>query len=312
LSDDIISEAIELIENGKEDAASKILARHVLDKPLDEPAWYLLSKCVQEPEKKQFCLEKVLQINPNNQNASRDLNDLNIKPRSIKPSIKKTDLSEERTRPSGIYIRQCPKCGQKINEEEEVCGFCGYNQNSRTLQPTRPSKSTQEISKSITRPASGRKRKSTKRIGLWLLSILISITLLVLWIENPSLFRSIRSLIPFLKPNQITSTPIMQPQKTPTILPTTSPISPTPSLSILQTQENQLDEWEGVKVGMCAGSVLFLHPESEFTKPPEFLGQDSEGFILKWTYPEASLILARRWGNDEIYCYRVQEIQLTK
>lgn len=312
MSDDIISEAIELIENGKEDAASKILARHVLDKPLDETAWYLLSKCVKEPEKKQFCLEKVLQVNPNNQDAYDDLNHLITSPGNIKHLFNKTYPSEERTRPSGIYIKQCPKCGQMIDEEEEVCRYCGYNLNSLAPQPTRPSKSTLETSKSITRPASGRKRKSTKRIGLWLLSLLISITLLGLWIENPSLFRSIRSLIPFPKPNQITSTPIMQPQKTPSIVPTASLISPTPLPLILQTQENQLEEWEGVKVGMCAGSVLFLHPESEFIKPPEFLGQDSEGFILKWTYPEASLILARRWGNDEIYCYRVQEIQLTK
>jgi hypothetical protein len=312
LSDDIISEAVELIENGKEDNASKILARHVLDKPQDEKAWYLLSKCVREPEKKKFCLEKVLQINPNNQNAYEDLNDLHIKPESTKPSFIKTDLSEERTQPSGVYTRQCPNCGQKVYEAEEVCRYCGYNLNSRPLQPTRPSKSTIENSRSSTRPASRRKRRSTKRIGLWLLTILIITSLLGLWIENPTIFRSIRSLIPFPKPMQITNMPIIQPQETPSIIPTTSLISPTPLPLILLTQENQLDEWEGVKVGMCAGSVLFLHPESEFTKPPEFLGQDSEGFIVKWTYPEASLILARRWGNDEIYCYRVQEIQLTK
>jgi len=311
LSNDSISEAIELIENGKENNASKILARIVLDNPQDETAWFWLSKCLEEPRKKRFCLEKVLEINPNNQHALEDLNALSIYLDDINPSFNNVEIREESPRSSSVTPMQCPNCGEKISPEDKVCRSCGYNLIPLSLQPTRPSKPTLELSRSITRPDSQRKKRAAKRIRLWLLLILIVAVLIGSWLVGPSLFRSIRSFGPFIGSQQTTSAPIIrQEQATPSTFPTTSMIIPVPSPSTLITQENQVEEWEGVKVGMCAGSVLLLHTESEFVKQPQFLGTDSDGFIVKWTYADAYLILARRWGKDEIYCYRVQEIQL--
>lgn len=58
--------------------------------------------------------------------------------------------------------------------------------------------------------------------------------------------------------------------------------------------------------------VLKIHPKSESMSVPENLGTDAEGLIVRWNCPTASLIFKRRWGDDGIYCYRVQEIQLHK
>jgi hypothetical protein len=74
-------------------------------------------------------------------------------------------------------------------------------------------------------------------------------------------------------------------------------------------------EWEGVYIGMPADTVLRIHPQSETTEDPVLLGQDSEGLIVRWSYPGAYLIFALRdgEGTDSLgmsMCYRVIEIQL--
>ena len=78
------------------------------------------------------------------------------------------------------------------------------------------------------------------------------------------------------------------------------------------TPEIVIEEWEGVYLGMPADDVLVLHPKSETTEAPVNLGEDSEGLIVRWSYPGAYLILAHRKGEgtDIVTCYRVIEIQL--
>lgn len=83
-------------------------------------------------------------------------------------------------------------------------------------------------------------------------------------------------------------------------------IAPTPT-SVL--------EWEDVYIGMPGDDVLKIHPKLETTEEPVVLGNDSEGLIVRWSYPGAYLILARREGEgtDDLgmsSCYRVIEIQL--
>lgn len=74
-------------------------------------------------------------------------------------------------------------------------------------------------------------------------------------------------------------------------------------------------EWEGVYIGMPADDVLKIHPKSETTEDSLVLGNDSEGLIVRWSYPGAYLTFAKREGEgtDSLgmsKCYRVIEIQL--
>ncbi|MEJ2353213.1 MAG: hypothetical protein P8Y03_25780 [Anaerolineales bacterium] len=108
---------------------------------------------------------------------------------------------------------------------------------------------------------------------------------------------------------QDTNTPII------TNIPTTTAtkeLTATPLETATPIPEEIVEEWEGVHLGMCADDVLKIHPKSESMSVPENLGTDAEGLIVRWNYPTASLIFKRRWGDDGIYCYRVQEIQLHK
>lgn len=81
--------------------------------------------------------------------------------------------------------------------------------------------------------------------------------------------------------------------------------------------ESQVGEWQGVYIGMPADDVLRIHPREEATAEPEVIDRDSEGLVVRWSYPGAYLILARQWGEcpqdvglPRCYCYRVIEIYL--
>ena len=94
----------------------------------------------------------------------------------------------------------------------------------------------------------------------------------------------------------------------------TSTQKPAPTPRAVPTKQTSL-RWAGVYIGMPADDVLKIHPESEAVTGPVAVGADSEGQIVKWTYPGAFLILARREGKgtDSLgnsKCYRVIEIQL--
>lgn len=95
--------------------------------------------------------------------------------------------------------------------------------------------------------------------------------------------------------------------------PTSSP-SQIPTSGVM---ESSITEWEGVYLGMPADDVLLIHPSDEATSPPEQIGSDSDGLIVRWSYPGAYLIIARREGScpsnaggTDCYCYRVIEIIL--
>ena len=91
-------------------------------------------------------------------------------------------------------------------------------------------------------------------------------------------------------------------------------IRSTASIPMQTTSPTPVLEWEGVYIGMPADDVLKMHPKSETTEDPVTLGEDSEGLVVRWSYPSAYLIFALREGEgtDSLgmsKCYRVIEIQ---
>ncbi len=65
--------AIELIRQGNLAEGSKILAEVLQTSPDDEQAWLWMSACVPGQDRKIYCLQRVLQLNPDNQAARRGL-----------------------------------------------------------------------------------------------------------------------------------------------------------------------------------------------------------------------------------------------
>jgi len=69
----LIQEAATLIRNRQFDEAADILGAFLQENPESENGWFLLSYAVSEPQKKEQCLERVLNINPNNARARERL-----------------------------------------------------------------------------------------------------------------------------------------------------------------------------------------------------------------------------------------------
>jgi hypothetical protein len=71
---EITKEGIQAFQSGDTQKAARILAHAVRMDVRDEEAWYWLSACVDDLEKKRYCLRRVLHINPHNVKARRRLN----------------------------------------------------------------------------------------------------------------------------------------------------------------------------------------------------------------------------------------------
>jgi hypothetical protein len=93
----MLEEAVAHIRAGNIEQARPLLVEVIKQNPRDENAWLWMTKCVTEPEKKRYCFERVLQINPQNQHAIRGLERLS-NPVSLDPP----------TQPKAKVVQQQP------------------------------------------------------------------------------------------------------------------------------------------------------------------------------------------------------------
>ena len=93
-----LEQAVALIRAGNIAEARTILIEVLKQNPRDDYAWLCMTLCVPEVEQKRYCFQKVLKINPQNQDAIAGLARLNnpvvpsTQPQVIQPSIKKEVL----------------------------------------------------------------------------------------------------------------------------------------------------------------------------------------------------------------------------
>lgn len=97
MSSEKLDAAIKSIEAGDKTAAMRILASIVTTDPRNEMAWFWLSKCVEENDRKRYCLSRVLAINPNNRDARQELALLESLPQPSfeKPTERTSELSQQ-------------------------------------------------------------------------------------------------------------------------------------------------------------------------------------------------------------------------
>jgi hypothetical protein len=68
-----LQEAIQAIRRGDKDQARRLLKQVVREEPQNEQAWLWLSAVLTSPQQQRDCLQRVLQINPANQQAAHGL-----------------------------------------------------------------------------------------------------------------------------------------------------------------------------------------------------------------------------------------------
>jgi hypothetical protein len=61
-----LNSAITAIKSGDRATGSRLLAEILLAEPSNETAWIWLATCVEDVEKKKYCLKKALSLNPGN------------------------------------------------------------------------------------------------------------------------------------------------------------------------------------------------------------------------------------------------------
>ncbi len=75
-----LQKAISLIKSGQKKQGGQILAEIVKQHPNNESAWFLLAGCVNVKQQKIYCLNKALEINPQNNAAIAALQKLQQEP----------------------------------------------------------------------------------------------------------------------------------------------------------------------------------------------------------------------------------------
>jgi hypothetical protein len=84
-SNDLLLKGIAAAQEGNKEQARTLLSKVVLEMPDSEEAWWWLSQCVEDPQQREFCLKKVLEINPGHSGAKSALQGTAEKPAPVPP-----------------------------------------------------------------------------------------------------------------------------------------------------------------------------------------------------------------------------------
>jgi hypothetical protein len=129
MSLDKLNEAIAKVKSGDKVTGGKILSDYVRENPSNETAWLWLSICVAPVEQKRFCLNKVLSINPSNENARKALEKLDAPPPPAPSLVELSDnqpVSSIETihKSSPEYVNTTP--GKELNRLKLIAVFMGF------------------------------------------------------------------------------------------------------------------------------------------------------------------------------------------
>jgi hypothetical protein len=109
MDDELLQQAIGLVQMGDKSGAVKILKGIVTKDPRNENAWLWLASCFDKPENKIRSLQKVLEINPNNQKAKQALGKLTPTEPSLADIVPNTSpksaVLQKTTRPQMEFLK---------------------------------------------------------------------------------------------------------------------------------------------------------------------------------------------------------------
>ncbi len=154
MSQEQLNSGITAFRNGNRKAALQIFSEILKSDPRNETAWLWLAASVDDTKQKDFCFTKVLEINPNNENAQKALSQIR-KPLSptfddlLNVSSKLNDVKYSNTiisdNKADIQALKCPMCGANISLDERECGYCGSTLIVTSIEKTLSRKSDTQL-----------------------------------------------------------------------------------------------------------------------------------------------------------------------
>jgi tetratricopeptide (TPR) repeat protein len=119
-----LKQAISAYKSGEKQKAKKLLARLVKAEPDHEEAWFWLAACIENPEQRQYCLKRVLHINPKNVQAKRALK----KSEELRASQQAITQPTKKVSSGKFFAANCPKCKGElripVDRASVKCMYC--------------------------------------------------------------------------------------------------------------------------------------------------------------------------------------------
>ena len=119
-----LKQAISAYKSGEKQKAQKLLAHLVQAQPNNEEAWFWLAACIADPAQRQYCLKRVLKINPNNVQAKRALK----KSEELQASQQAVTQPTKKASSVTFFAANCPKCKEElripVNRASIKCMYC--------------------------------------------------------------------------------------------------------------------------------------------------------------------------------------------
>jgi hypothetical protein len=177
MSDDALNQGIELINSGNIPMGLKVLAEVVKEDPQNDMAWVWLSACYSEKERKIYCLNRAVKINPKNPLAIQGLTHLG-EPLPVIDAFKEDAKPIEQPKNLGVPEEEVPPF--KGDEHASVLSkFEAAINSTENLEPP-------EWSAKPRRPRPARKtRGKSKPLFVVLLVILILILIGMAYVFFP-------------------------------------------------------------------------------------------------------------------------------
>ncbi len=91
-SNDLLLKGIAAAKGGDKERARALLSKVVLDMPESEEAWWWLAQSVDDPKQREFCAQKILEINPHHRGAKELLLG---SPKSSQQSTSRAEIAPE-------------------------------------------------------------------------------------------------------------------------------------------------------------------------------------------------------------------------